>query len=434
MGLFTKNQVAASSATKEAFVLGSTVQELNAQRLELEAAMTAAAHGQLPKDQKAMFKTRLDFVNDRIKILAMDASSKRMKEANQPKPKEATKEPWNYPGPIAPIGMKPVLHDDGTYTHVTNTEPEYQTDEATAADYQRIVKWAAHLGIGPETVAAHWGATAGSTNGMMYTKERMTILQERIRHIASNGESTKGEKKKVGLFTKKTEAEAPPQGLSKDEAEANLRKHLDDKVNQVLDAALQQKREHAIEFFREGGDYVGEITTREQADEILRNRNLAILELSFITEQYEKAKQNLEFFIEKFSLAYDPFLEEFFLKNNPTGKKTWSLMYGDLKVANKPESVALDTERDPDESMFQAWLKTQFEKNKQVADQIGIGQKISYSRDLTKFKDWYKGHNKPPVVPGIKHTPARENVFSISPSLDTVKKNIREDLKEKGLR
>jgi hypothetical protein len=226
----------------------------------------------------------------------------------------------------------------------------------------------------------------------------------------------------MGLFDKKEGAVASPA--------APPAETIDTPVNPWA----EQQKNDAKDRLREAGMPAFEVTTRDQAEEVLRRRSMAVLELGFVYEQYAKAKSNLEQFINDISLAYDESLAVFMKKNNPTGKKTWSLQYGDLKVMNKPESIALDTERDFDESQFQAWLKTQAEKNPELAKRLKISPLVRYGRDMKEFAAWVKEQKTPPAVPGIKRTPARENVFSISPSLDTAKDKIKEDLKVRGLR
>lgn len=196
----------------------------------------------------------------------------------------------------------------------------------------------------------------------------------------------------------------------------------------------EQAKLDAKERLRDAGMPPFEITTREQAEEVLRRRSMAVLELGFVYEQYAKAKGNLEQFINDISLGYDESLEAFMKANNPTGKKTWSLQYGDLKVANKPESIALDLERDFDESQFQFWLKTTAEKNPELAKRLEIRPLVKYGRNMKEFAAWMKEQKTPPAVPGIKRTPARTDVFSIAPSLETAKDKIKEELKAKGLR
>jgi hypothetical protein len=90
--------------------------------------------------------------------------------------------PWEWPGPIAPPGMQAIKQAGNTFTHVTNTDPKYQSENATANDYKKLVAWAERMHWTSSMVAAHWGGLAGSTSGMLYTKANLIKLQE---HIAS---------------------------------------------------------------------------------------------------------------------------------------------------------------------------------------------------------------------------------------------------------
>ncbi len=420
MGLFDRAKVAEPpSALGDSFVLAGTVAELKKQRNELETRLkekdTSAA-------DKAICKTRLEYVNDRmLESRGNKAFEPTIVQNETAKTrKQKLLHPWEWPGPIAPAGMKAVKQPDGTYTHVTTTEEEFQTEEATAEDYNSVVEWAERYpSISGPIVAAHWGTVTARTGGLLYTKTNLMLLQERIKAICSRNEKLKPKEEEpdMGLFDRKVEE--PP---AKEEIPV-----------EAVAIALQQRKQDARHRLQEAGIET-KVETREQADRLLQHRSLAILELGLVYEQFEKAKQSLENFINDISLACDESLEQFFIKNNPTGKKTWSLQYGDLKVANKAEQVALDTSRDMDESLFQAWCKQTLENDPALAQRLKIGPLVSFSRDMREFAAWYKEQPKRPVVPGIRHEPARENVFSIAPSLNTAKDRINDSLKEKGLR
>lgn len=427
MGLFDKANAAAQASAEDSFTLASGIRALKKQRQELEDALTKAETSY----EKAIHKTRLDCVNERI---AQSRGTGKVELTEEEKKEKRDRlrrvtEPWNFPGPVAPAGMKPVRFDGtNTYVHVLSNEPECADESASYDDYLSVVAWAGQLqSWSPEIVAAHWGALCereGKGN-TVFTKTNLMLLQERIKKITND--KTNKEKPAVGLF--KTGSATKALTEAKQEAE---KPKEEPKVAAPFEA---ERREAAKSRLLEAGFTIyKDIVTREQAEDVLKHRTMAILELGVIYEQFEKAKKDLEQQIGDISLVFDEALERFYKANNPTGKKTWSLQYGDLKAMNKAESIALDTDYDPDESRLQAWLKIQFEKNPELAQRLGIRQLVSYSRDTKEIANWIKEQKTPPVVPGMKRTPARENVFSIAPSLDVAKDKIKSALKEKGIR
>lgn len=453
MGIFERAKVAEyPSATGETFALGTTIEELKQQQLELRAVLSK----DLDNYEHAIFDTRLDYVEDRLRDLTKKKRRRDIVDHDaleQPKPRQRRSRqdhPWEWPGPIAPAGMEAVKLPNGTYNHCSTTDPAFASEEATAKDYEKVVAWASRFNWSSQIVAAHWGTLTGRGTGPLYTKTNLLLLQERIRAISDNRskkQPQEQERTKVGIFSKaKTTPTEQTETVTLTsnavpvlkEAAKQLKAQAEAQPK-VTDQWEEQRYIDAADRLLDAGFIMYKtIETREQAEEILAKRNSAILELALVYEQFEKAKRGLEAFIEDISLVFDHQLEEFMIKNNPTGKKTWSLTYGDLVQRNKPETIALDTDHDPDGSLLQGWLKMQYDKKTEAVEAIDIRPLTSYSRDLNKLKEFYKAQysktGTPPVIPGIKRTPAEENAFSIAPSIDTAKKRIKEELKEKGLR
>lgn len=416
MGLFKKK---AQNEPVDEFTLAPDIPGLQAQKRTMEAFL--AKPDQDPFD-KARVNTRLDYVNARIKVLAFRANLK----------KEPPGEPWTWPGPIPPAGMKAKSVGDGTYIHHTTTEEQTYN----AKTFEKVRNWAeAVLNIDPDLTFSHWGAISGRTSGPLYTHENFIILQERLKDIAKE--------KSMGLFKTKAPPEPVPQeaidklkeqALEATEELEGIAKRLDQEAKPV-DAAGDWKMAAAMERLEVGG--VPEID-RLMADNILKDRNTALLEYALIEEQYHNAKGVLLQYVEDIDLVYSDGLAKYLDHNNPTNKKSWELAYGTLKRANKPFSASLDEEDDPGELKLQAWLKTTFEKDPELAKRLGIAPLTRYSRDMRAIQDYVKEQKqktgKAPNIAGIKVKEAREDVFSIGPSIDTFKKKVSEELKEKGIK
>jgi hypothetical protein len=443
MGIFNKPKVAeASTATADTFVLAETLADLQKQRADLESAMQKTTD----TCDHAIYRSRLDGVNEKIRrsrgngtfAPALVSNAGPTTKAPKPPKKNRTDYPWEWPGPIAPAGMKAIKQEGNTYSHVTNTDPEHQGEDADEHDYKKVVAWAERMGWSGPTV--HWGTLVSRGQGPLYTKTMLMLLQERIRAICAdrfkNGHplaeleidiKLKEKPKKMGIFDKKKTTE-----MVSTAADLPVSKESTIVAQVTVSAWAEQERKDAIDRLVSSGVTIYKVVeNQDQANEILKHRSLAILALGLVMEQYEKEKTALEQQIKDISLVFDPALEVFMKQHNKTGKKTWSLLYGDLKVANKPESVKLDEEHDMDGSLFQAWLKTQYEKKTEVVAAADIVELKKYGRDMKKFADWYKAQPKKPSVPGISYSPAKQDVFSISPSLDTAKKHIKDELKGK---
>jgi hypothetical protein len=445
-------------ATVLSFTLADNIAGLQQQRRDIETALATETDSY----QKAVLRNNLERVN--VKIGQACGNGKFKDIVSVPKApkvpaKKNTREiyPWEWPGPIALAGMKAVPAEGGTFTHITHTDPEYQGEVVTREDYKKVVAWAESMGWSAHIVAAHLGAIAGSGAGRLYTKTNLSALQDRIAKISAERFKTGTnpieeinikikETPKVGIFNaKKGSATTALKEAAEAQKQAEIPADLPIKIDSVdlkqTDATTvaspwaAQERQDAVDRLVQAGMTIYKVVeTREQAEEILKHRSMAILELGLIMEQYEKAKTELENIVKDISLVFDPALEKFMRENNKTGKKTWSLLHGDLKVMNKAESVKLDEKNDMDGSLFQAWLKTQYDKKTDVVAAAEIVELKKYGRDMKKFADWYKAQPKKPSVPGISYTPARTDVFSISPSLDTAKDKIKEAMKAKGLR
>lgn len=179
-----------------------------------------------------------------------------------------------------------------------------------------------------------------------------------------------------------------------------------------------------------------EIKSKEDADRILARRAAFIAELTLVTQNFVRMKAELEGDIKAIGVVFDAPLETWTKANVPDGKKSIKLLHGELKLRDQPESISKDSERDPDEKQYQAWLASQDDNFKSLYD---IRSYTRYSCSHDAIKDWYKrsihaavAAKQPlPVVPGLTYTPPAKNKFSISPSLDMIKKNIKESLEAK---
>lgn len=420
MGLMTK-RVATLAALGDDFARPATIKELEQLQAQLEKAIADGART-LPLIELSIFKTRLSYVEQWIWEVKHGVTDESLK-------------PWEWPGPIALPGMKAVTVKDGTYNHVTTTDPKFLSEESEKGDMSKLLDWAQRCGLSRSEAFAQLGGLQPTTYGLgpglmnqRFSKRVLFELQQKIAKIAAEKLAAPPQeiKPKMGLFKKKEEAKETPAEITQDPKGV------------VIDPVKEQELANAKERLGLDRQKPANLFHREDVDNVLKDRTAAITELAVITEQFAQASRGLKQRIEDLDLVYEDALAQFFDKNNPTGKKTWVLLHGTLKRANKPISVAQDTERDHDGSLFRAWLKDTHEKDPKLAAKLGIAPLVSYARDMKAvadhFKAEYEKNKKFTPVPGLRMTEARENVFSVAPSVATIVDNINDDLKKRGIK
>lgn len=433
MGLMTQ-RVAAPAALGDEFARPNTIKELEQLKAQLEKAIADGART-LPLTDLQALKTRLSYVEQWIWEIKHGVTNESLK-------------PWEWPGPIALPGMKAVVVKDGTYNHVTTTDPKFQEEESEKGDMGKLLDWAQRCGLSRSEAFVQLGGIQPTEYGLgpglmnqRFSKRVLFELQTKIAKIAAaNAVAPPQEiKPKMGLFKKKEPTEIDIRIEKKKQEEAIEQAKYEQQVAaQVVDEAKAAELANAKERLGIDRQKPVNLIKREDVDAVLKDRSAAITELAVITEQFTQASNNLKQLISDLDLVYEEALAQFFDKNNPTGKKTWVLLHGTLKRANKAVSVAQDTDRDHDGSLFQAWLKQTYEKDKALATKLGINPLTSYARDMKAVADHFKAEyektGKFSAVPGLRMTEARKDVFSVSPSIATIVKNINDDLKERGIK
>ena len=168
------------------------------------------------------------------------------------------------------------------------------------------------------------------------------------------------------------------------------------------------------------------IETRKDVDRVMRRRQRIISELSYIIQQYNDIKPQLESALESWEFLYKEQLEAWRRMNPPATGKAVKTLWGALKLQDAPATVSFDEERDHDRSRFKAFLYTM---PINLREELNVREVKDITCDRDKFDAWFKRRAEelkaPPPVPGIKYTPATKDKFFVSPSLDTIKDHIR---------
>lgn len=355
-------------------------------------------------------------------------------------------DPENYAGPIALPDFSVKEIRPNIYTHGTNQK--CPGDEATEDDYAKVLNWALfNFNFDSSFVFGQYGVINNREKGETFTRTKLVMLQERLCQIVrtrKKGEApkeapkTEGEKP-VGLFSKP----AP----TADEQAAQQPEKIDTKqlAAEVSEVAAQKSeaeklKEQAAEaeklnIMQEARKRLGirhdrgpiEVRDKAHAEDLLRERMLAFSELDYVYERYQTVKNEIEQRIKDLDMVWTEPMNRFYEKNNPTGKKTWNLLYGELKTRDKPLSVSLDPD-DLGERRLQEQLAKLHETEDPLAERFGVRKVITYTRDTDAIAAYAKEQiaaGKKFTFDGIRVKPAQKDVFTIGPSFDTTYDKIK---------
>lgn len=333
-----------------------------------------------------------------------------------------------WPGPIAMIHYKAVPVGDGTFNHVSSLDPaaaaDYANDEEIEKAFKSLTEWAFSFGINSSTVFGHYGPIKARHKDKPF-KEQFAILQEALAHIAKDEKKRGG---KVGIFKKTTD-------VRDDGNVANT------ETGEVIQQSAAVATETANDNFEDWTikddirERIGynrkqiEIKSKEDMEYWMRKRMNIVLELQYIMKQFDTVYSELQEDITQFDDDFLGLLKAWALKEHPPkeGAKTaYKGLFGQLSFRNSPMYVKLD---EKNESLLRAQLHTIYNNDKELAAKLGIEQKIDYTRDLDKVKPWAVEKGIAEKI-GLIVTPPETNKFFIAPSIDTVKRNLREELKE----
>lgn len=408
------------------------------------------------REQYESLSEHIAELEDKIKKLE---NEKKREKRQQAKVAPIT-DPENYAGPIALPNFSAKEVRPNIYTHGTNIE--CSGDEATEADYAKILNWALfNFNFDSSFVFGQYGVINNREKGETFTKTKLVMLQERLCQIVrtrKKGEAPKEEpkpegEKPVGLFSK-TATTADGQGVT-DASTGEVKQHpekIDTKqlASEVSEVAAQQStaeklQQQAAEAeklnimqearLRLGINHSkGPLTVKDvgHADDIMRERAMAFLELQYIHERYKDTRDELEQRIKDIDMVYTEPLKHFYEQNKPSdGKKSWNLLYGELKKRNVALSVSLDPD-DVGEKKLQEHLAKLHDSEDPLAEKFGVRKQTTFTRNLDSIAAWVKEqiatNKKAPVFPGIRVKPGEEDRFSVGPAFDTAWDKIKKGI------
>lgn len=394
----------------------------------------------MPVELYTLLESNLTEMESTVKSLAKE---RRREEKRLRTPRKQLKDKEYYPGPIAPVGMKACLLPDGGYNHVSSVEPEDNTEVLRPDEFMKLRLWAESLGIDEATVMQHHEIVKKRTTNYVAHRSNLVLVQERIRQQVI--QRKKGEEKDMGLFSKAAQvAEKPAQETLKQEAEANAiaekpmtKQEIDQRVAELFDKKVDEAQQRfkdiddkELQAARDalGITWAKTLETQEDVDSLLRLRKALIDDLSYVIERYHELKDELEGKINTFDKVYEPMLEQWHDAHPPEGgRKSRELMYGTIGRRNKPATAAQNDEAD--DALKQGWLK---KCSTAMATAFDIKTVPRLVPDMEKVKAWYMDlatKGKTPDCPLYKFSPAEENKFFISPTIDTVKEKLRKERK-----
>lgn len=400
-------------------------------------------------------------------LCELEARHKEVQKEKKREAKERAKKevlPWEWPGPAAPVGMKAVAKPNGTFTHVTTTEPEfnkeeYETSDDEARAAQDVRNFGKRCGLEVAEVDEAWNVIS-ARHGNVSTRTTFALWQARMTIIAGNNhkkltkeaksltETTTQTKpvaaavpKVGGLFSGAKKEAAPQEPAPTAEQQTTAAPTapatpgtaaLAEKNGAAPAAAPEKTFKYSQEEYNEVCEALGikptfEVKTREDADWVMGKIMAVALQLEYIITRYTVVKPQLERQFEAVRERFDDRLNAWAKDNLDGGKKSTQMLWGSLGYENQAESVALD-ENDKDELALQGWIHCQSQEFK---TKIGANPVPRYTRDMKVLKAWVlerkaKGADIPP---GLRYTPAATNKFYIRPSLATLKDQIKKGAK-----
>jgi hypothetical protein len=282
------------------------------------------------------------------------------------------------------------------------TEKEY----APSMHYQQIVKLAEDNGLTRNDVFTYYGPIK---NGRDMSRESLDELEAKIRSLIAKPDPF-DDVNTVGANVVNEDGEVPA---------------LTAKVN------VQEEAREALKINPE----VFEIRSREHLAALLRERTVILLELGHIISEYSSTKKSLENQLSAWQERYGDACKRFLEADGNASIKT---LYGKVAFTNRQADIAY--KEDLDEKQKQAWLYLQVQNGRKEA--LGIEQLTSWKADTEKLKADYakqleqyridrvtnpKGAEMP-LHPILQYRPARKT-FSVSPSLDTIEKEAKNEWK-----
>lgn len=347
-------------------------------------------------------------------------------------------DPENYCGPVAPPGFSVKEIRPNVYTHGTNINST--GEEATDDDYAKVLNWALfNFNFDSSFVFGQYGIINNREKGEFFTRSKLVMLQERLCQIVRTQKKNEPPKpegdKPVGLFSKAAPAEEKidTKKLAAEVSEVAAQESELGKLRQAAEDAVKLNIMQEARFRLGINHDRGPLTVKDkaQADDIMRERAMAFLELQYIHDRYTEKRHELEDRIADIDMVWTGPLQHFYEQNKPASVgKTWSLLYGDLKKRNIPASVALDP-ADVGEKQLQAFLQKLHDSKDPLAEKFDVKPQTTLSRNMKAIQDWFKAewekNKKPPAVPGLRVKHAEADRFGLAPAFDTawdkIKKN-----------
>lgn len=377
-------------------------------------------------------------------LAELEAASRKVNAEKKREAKaRAIKNLWEWPGPLAPIGMKAVPTTEGRYSHCTTKEEVYQIEGfrheiEVVATKKLIEEWAAKFPLNPEEIATAWTVIEKKTNwkGSEPTRTKYCMWQARLALIAKNklGSKTKenaltqeappaAPAKRLGLFAPKAESTTPTTDQPASET-APPQTVLDKTTGEVTEI----KAGYTVpeDMWNEIAAKLGikpdfEVKTKEDADWVLELRNTEALKLAWLTNRFNEKKKEIENAFTGIDERFSDRLQAWAEKNCDKGKKSATLLHGTLAFQSEQQSFSLN---EKDEPALMGWIHAQDDETKK---KIGAKPVIKYTRDLKAvYVIAAKAMADGKPIPGLNHRPANANAFYIRPSFDTVKAHIKE--------